>query len=59
MTEPSAAVLDEQALLQGLRDHRPEAFESLVRAYTPGCWPWRGACWAATKTRATWCRTAS
>ena len=35
MTEPSAAVLDEQVLLQGLRDHRPEAFESLVRAYTP------------------------
>lgn len=35
MTEPSAAVLDEQALLQGLRDRRPDAFESLVRAYTP------------------------
>ena len=35
MTEPPAAVLDEQVLLQGLRDHRPEAFESLVRAYTP------------------------
>ncbi len=35
MTEPSATVLDEQVLLQGLRDHRPEAFENLVRAYTP------------------------
>ena len=35
MTEPSAAVLDEQALLQGLRERRPEAFDSLVRAYTP------------------------
>ena len=35
---PAAYVLlrrDEQVLLQGLRDHRPEAFESLVRAYTP------------------------
>jgi RNA polymerase sigma-70 factor, ECF subfamily len=35
MTEPTAAVLDEQALLQGLRAHRPEAFETLVRSYTP------------------------
>ena len=35
MTEPTAAVLDEQALLQGLRMHRPEAFETLVRTYTP------------------------
>ena len=35
MTEPSAAVLDEQVLLQGLRERRPEAFESLVRAYSP------------------------
>ncbi len=35
MTEPTAAVLDEQALLQGLRTHRPEAFETLVRTYTP------------------------
>jgi RNA polymerase sigma-70 factor (ECF subfamily) len=35
MTEPSATALDEQVLLQGLREHRPESFESLVRAYTP------------------------
>ena len=35
MTEPSAALLDEQVLLQGLRERRPEAFESLVRAYSP------------------------
>jgi RNA polymerase sigma-70 factor, ECF subfamily len=34
MTEPTA-VLDEQALLQGLRTHQPEAYETLVRAYTP------------------------
>ncbi len=35
MTEPTAAVLDEQALLQGLRARRPDAYETLVRAYTP------------------------
>jgi RNA polymerase sigma-70 factor (ECF subfamily) len=35
MTEPTAAVLDEQALLQGLRTQRPEAYETLVRTYTP------------------------
>jgi RNA polymerase sigma-70 factor (ECF subfamily) len=35
MTEPTAAVLDEQALLQGLRDRRSDAFETLVRTYTP------------------------
>lgn len=35
MTEPTAAVLDEQALLQGLRDRRPDAFETLVRTYSP------------------------
>lgn len=35
MTEPTAAVLDEQALLQGLRSRQPEAFETLVRSYSP------------------------
>jgi RNA polymerase sigma-70 factor (ECF subfamily) len=35
MTEPTAAVLDEPALLQGLREGRPDAYETLVRAYTP------------------------
>jgi RNA polymerase sigma-70 factor (ECF subfamily) len=35
MTEPTAAVLDEQALLQGLRERRPDAYETLVRTYTP------------------------
>ncbi len=35
MTEPTAAVLDEPALLQGLREGRPDAYETLVRTYTP------------------------
>jgi RNA polymerase sigma-70 factor (ECF subfamily) len=35
MTEPTSAVLDEPALLQGLRQGRPDAYETLVRAYTP------------------------
>ena len=35
MTEPTAAVLDEQALLRGLRERRADAFETLVRTYTP------------------------
>ena len=34
MTEPTAAVLDEQALLQGLRERRPDAYETLVRQET-------------------------
>ena len=35
MTEPTATVLDEDALLQGLRGGRPDAYETLVRTYTP------------------------
>jgi RNA polymerase sigma-70 factor (ECF subfamily) len=35
MTEPTAAVLDEPALLQGLRAGRADAYETLVRTYTP------------------------
>jgi RNA polymerase sigma-70 factor (ECF subfamily) len=35
MTEPTAAVLDEPALLQGLREGKPDAYETLVRTYTP------------------------
>jgi RNA polymerase sigma-70 factor (ECF subfamily) len=35
MTEPTATVLDEDALLQGLREGRPDAYETLVRTYTP------------------------
>lgn len=35
MTEPTAAVLDEQTLLQGLRERKPDAYETLVRTYTP------------------------
>jgi RNA polymerase sigma-70 factor (ECF subfamily) len=35
MSEPTAAVLDEQALLEGLRARRPDAYETLVRTYTP------------------------
>jgi RNA polymerase sigma-70 factor (ECF subfamily) len=35
MTEPTATVLDEPALLQGLRDGRGDAYETLVRTYTP------------------------
>lgn len=35
MTEPTATALDEPALLKGLRDGRPDAYETLVRTYTP------------------------
>lgn len=35
MTEPTAAALDEESLRQALRARRPEAYETLVRAYTP------------------------
>jgi RNA polymerase sigma-70 factor (ECF subfamily) len=35
MTEPTAAALDEESLRQALRERRPEAYETLVRAYTP------------------------
>jgi RNA polymerase sigma-70 factor (ECF subfamily) len=35
MADQSAAVLDEQVLLQGLRERRPDAYETLVRTYSP------------------------
>ena len=35
MADQPAAVLDEQVLLQGLRERRPDAYETLVRTYSP------------------------